>query len=110
MPTQTTFLPSPEIAAWQGGPKLVHNGTETSKAAAESMVGAAEIQLRRILEFIRSKGEYGATRDEIVAALGIDIPSVCGRCDNLLRMKLIYETDVKRKTRKGRFAFVLRAK
>ena len=50
--------------------ELPHNGTPTSRAAAESKRDA-ELQRAQVLAFITSQGSYGATDLEIQAATGI---------------------------------------
>ena len=57
-PTQSNPLPKP-----------VHNGTETSRKAAERVQPKAKKQAVRVLEFIDSRGEFGATDKETQSVL-----------------------------------------
>lgn len=51
--------------------ELPHNGTPTSRAAAEAKRDA-EKQRAQVLAFIKSRGQYGATDLEIQDGTGID--------------------------------------
>jgi hypothetical protein len=86
-----------------------HNGTTTSRLAAEAKIRTLARSRDRVLAYIRSQGAAGATRDEIDAALGMPIQSVCARCDDLLKAQppLIRARGDKRKTRRGCFADVM---
>jgi hypothetical protein len=56
-----------DAALWgQQEPSAPHNGTSTSRAAAKAVGGRAEADRWRILEYIVSLGDRGATRDELV--------------------------------------------
>lgn len=62
-------------------------------------------QRQAIYQHMHRRGD--ATRDELAAALGIDLSSVCPRIDELLKAKVVRETKRKRKTRRGKMAGVL---
>jgi hypothetical protein len=53
-------------------PKPYHNGTQPSRAAAESARKFARSQTSRVHEFVASQGEHGATDKEIQTALNLD--------------------------------------
>jgi hypothetical protein len=101
-------------------PSAPHNGTETSREAAESVVDTAEADRWRVLRFVASRGDYGATRQEIEAALSIGGDSVRPRvweCVEVEQVRrhfgvnepLLTAPGHKRKTASGRSAFVLLA-
>ncbi|MEZ6127895.1 MAG: hypothetical protein R3C59_04385 [Planctomycetaceae bacterium] len=52
-------------------PDPPHNGTDTSMAAAERIQPAVTGQRRKVLDFVRDRGELGATDSEIQAGLNI---------------------------------------
>lgn len=101
-------------------PSAPHNGTDTSREAAESVVDTAEADRWRVLRFVASRGDYGATRQEIEAALSIGGDSVRPRvweCVEVEQVRrhfgvnepLLTAPGHKRKTASGRSAFVLLA-
>lgn len=65
-----------------------------------------------VLRYVSKMADIGATRDEIAAALGIPLSSVCGRVNELLNCQppAVYETNDRRVTRSGKSAVVLRAR
>lgn len=83
-----------------------HNGTRTSRAAAESVdIGDVKTQRRRIMLFVLEQGD--ATRDEIEAALDIAGDAVRPRCVRLQEDGWLEpKGKVERLTRKGRRAQV----
>lgn len=81
-------------------------GSETSRAAAESMKECAATQRNRVLEFIRSAHEV--TDQEIQTALGMSPQTECPRRIELQRAGLIMPVG-KRKTRSGRMAITWKA-
>ena len=64
--------------------KPPHNGTETSKAAAEAIAGKSGTKRRMVYDYVKQCGEHGATRGEIHKALGVKESTVCGRVSELL--------------------------
>lgn len=84
-----------------------HNGTRTSRAAAESVdIGDVRTQRRRIMLYLLEQGD--ATRDEIEAALDIAGDAVRPRCVKLQEDQWLEPTTDTRETRKGRQAVVYR--
>ncbi|MFO1003301.1 MAG: hypothetical protein U0936_23450 [Planctomycetaceae bacterium] len=53
-------------------PKPYHNGSQPSRAAAESARRFVRSQASRVLDFIAKQGERGATDKEIQTGLGMD--------------------------------------
>lgn len=84
-----------------------HNGTRTSREAAQQILPFADNQRRRILEYLRLHFISGATREEIQDALGMQGDSVRPRVRELLKDHLISESDRTARTKSGRFAQVL---
>lgn len=87
---------------------LPHNGTPTSRAAAESCEPQAGTDRRRVLDYVAGRGSEGATRDEIAAALQLKIQTVCGRVNDLVRQGNLRASEQTRPTESGRAAAVLR--
>jgi hypothetical protein len=90
---------------------LPHNDTQESKEAAKEAKDGAAQQRASVLSFIRGRGFYGATRDEIGDHLGLDGNSVRPRVWELLGNNghdtLIRQSELRRKSRMGRNAGVL---
>lgn len=61
----------------------------------------------RVLNFARSCGEHGATREEISSGTGLGIQSVTPAVSQLLRLGLLIESGVTRLTHSGKSAAVL---
>lgn len=72
------------VRAPYGGRPPAQAGSPTSLAGAERIRGYAPTQRERVLEYVRSRGAFGATRLEIAHATGIAINAVCGRAAELL--------------------------
>lgn len=87
-------------------PKPPHSGSETSRAAAESIKPNAGTLRAMVLEFIEAQGERGATDDEIQRALGMEGNTERPRRQELEKMGLIWATDKTRETSSGRQATV----
>jgi hypothetical protein len=73
-------------------------GSDTSKAAAKGVKG--ENQRERAWNFINSRGDRGATAQEVNEALGID-HGCCTRVTELVRLGRIKRLDKTRKTSRG---------
>lgn len=95
-----------------------HNGTPTSKAAAEAIAPTAATLRAKVLAFIRECGERGATDEEIQNALDMVGNTERPRRGELSAAMLIGQVWVTsdgtaapltRKTRSGRQAVVWRA-
>jgi predicted transcriptional regulator len=79
----------------------------TSAAAAVSVRETAGTVRARCLAFIRARGPWGATRDEIARGCGIRIQTVCARVDELLKVGAVRRTSRTRVTDTGRAAEVV---
>jgi hypothetical protein len=84
----------------------LHNGTATSIAAAKQ-ADEATTQRNEVLQKLVFAGPHGMTRDELCAALYMGPPTICPRVSELVKSGDVIETGRRRKTRKGRDAFVL---
>lgn len=67
-----------------------HNGTTTSRAAADGARGHAHADRVRILAYLVAQGDHGATREEIEAALTMNGNTVRPRVAELLREERIW--------------------
>lgn len=86
---------------------LIHNGTQTSIAAAESVRSTAATDRQRILEAVRAAGIHGMTREQIEVATGLTGNTVRPRVAELLAAGTIEEAGEIRRTTSGRAAKVL---
>jgi hypothetical protein len=68
-----------------------HRGVATQVAAAKRVAPRANSMRGRILAHLIEKGEHGATREEIAAALDMKLQTVCGRVRELAIDDKIYE-------------------
>lgn len=71
-------------------------GSDTSKDAAERARAFVGQQGDRVLAWIRSVGEHGATQKEAAQALKIGRPSLCARFRALEQLKAITKTTARR--------------
>jgi hypothetical protein len=84
---------------------------ETRKKAFSDSLLRAETRKASVLEFIRNRGPYGATRDDVAYALPTLSPySVPSAVLSLIGDGLVIETGLKRMTRYGKPAAVVIAK
>jgi hypothetical protein len=89
---------------------MIHNGTATSIAAAESVRGTAATDRQRVLDAIRAADIHGLTRDEVERVTGLTGNSVRPRVAELLAAGTIEEAGEIRRTASGRAAKVLTVK
>lgn len=82
------------------------SGSNTSLAAAASQAGKAEVDEARVLDFIRSRGKYGATDDEAEVALHLLHQTASARRRGLVLKDLVVDSGLVRLTRSNRFATV----
>jgi len=80
--------------------------SETSREAAESILESCNRLQKEVYEVILSRGEHGATDDEIQVALEMNPSTQRPRRIELDKKGLIRSTETKRKTRTGRKATV----
>lgn len=86
---------------------MIHNGTTTSIAAAESVRSTAATDRQRVLDAIRAAGIHGLTREQIEVTTGLTGNSVRPRVAELLAARTIEEAGEIRRTSTGRAAKVL---
>lgn len=91
----------PPTADWTPRSVPYAKGSATSEAAAEAIKPKAGSQRARVYAFILGRGEYGATDEEIQAALGISESSVRPRRGELREAGLIHDSGRTRPTRSG---------
>jgi hypothetical protein len=78
----------------------------TSREAAESIKPDASELRRRVLAYLRGRGEDGATDEEMQDALGMGGSTERPRRVELVEMGSVVDSGRKRKTRSGRNAVV----
>ena len=83
---------------------------ETSEAAAESMKGIAPKIRARIVAWLKDRGSWGATEQEVEVALGLSGNTVRPRLFEAQEAGEIERTDKTRPTRSRRKAFVYRVR
>lgn len=81
--TERTLFPDDDPSKPQP-PKTPHNGTPTSRIAAQHAKSFAASQQEQVFQFIEQAGEHGATDQEIETGLGI-----AGNSVRLRRRKLV---------------------
>ncbi len=81
-------------------------GSETSKAAAESIVRVVGHHEVMVLKHIREQGELGATDDEIEVVTGLRHQTASARRRGLVLKYRIKDSGKKRNTRSRRKAVV----
>lgn len=112
---QTSFLSQPVVTRretfrvpYRG--RAPHNKTATSEAAALEIEPQRGTLQWEVWRFVKQRGAYGATRQEISAGTGIAENTVRPRVNELLALGPLVETDETRPTTSGRQARVLRAR
>jgi hypothetical protein len=90
----------------QVAPPPLYRGSVTSRLAALEVNGVLDIH-NRILAFVRSRGEDGATRCEIGRELEMFAGTTCARVYELIALNLLKETGRTRRSERGRAAAVL---
>ena len=84
-----------------------HGGNAESTAAHRSIVPMKETLRRRVISFVRERGEHGATSDEIELALGLPHQTVSARITEAKAGGDLVPSGRRRLTRSGRSAAVL---
>jgi hypothetical protein len=72
---------APGLHLWAPGPQ--HNGSQTSRAAAERVEGKAPTLRLRVLGYLQQQHITGATHEEIATALQMRLDSVKARVHEL---------------------------
>jgi len=98
--TQPTF--------WNGAGEIHVDGqaTDTRAAAATAIAPLAGGMARRVLEFIRSRGDRGATDEEISLALAMRDSTARARRVELRDAEKIRDSMRRRATKSGRLSIV----
>lgn len=96
-----------EFDAAERTPTPPSNYTATSIESAESMRIPAGTIRAKVFETIARRGARGATRDELSELLGLGIQTICGRCNELLKVGHIVDSGRVRASRSGRNQVVL---
>ena len=84
-------------------------GSDTSRAAADAMRRHAPTLRQKVYDYIVSRGDYGATDDEIAVSLELRHQTASPRRRGLVIMGAVYATEERRPTRSGQTATVWRA-
>ena len=82
-------------------------GSDTSRAAAESMSEYAGVIRERVWKFIKSRGAYGATSDEVEEALDVPHQTISARINELENRDRLIDSGQRRRTRSDRDARVM---
>lgn len=86
-----------------------HGGNENSVAANKAISPLKSESRRKVLDFIASRGQSGATSEEISIGLNLPINKISGRCSELKKFNLVIISG-KRLTKSGLYADVLVAR
>ena len=90
---------------YKGKPPSVR-GSDTSRAAAESMTTSAPTLRTKVLKLIIDAGPRGLTDDEIEAVTGMRHQTASARRWELVRAGKVRDSGGRRRTRSGRGATV----
>ena len=101
MAAQLSFLDGGDLLT----PAPPHNGSSTSRAAAESILPHISIQEAVVMRYIAGRLD-GATREECSLGTGLRLASVCARANRLIAGGLLAERGERRGS-SGRMAAVL---
>jgi hypothetical protein len=81
-------------------------GSDTSEEAAHMKRSTKRSDEQQVLGLIGSRGDHGATDDEIEATLGMRHQNASARRNGLVQKGLVKDSGMQRKTRSGRNATV----
>jgi len=96
-----------EREPYNGRPPYVA-GSDTSEAAADSIIGDRARMQTMVYECIGATGIHGATDDEVEAMTGLRHQTASARRRELVQKGRVVDTGMRRKTRSGRPATVWR--
>lgn len=102
----TIDLFEPPADARAPSPLLFERDSQTSFRAAVEIQPVAGTMRFAVLEYIRSRGEYGATDDEIEVALEMRHQTASARRRELELKNLVADSGEMRATRSGRKAAI----
>ncbi len=86
--------------------KPPHNGTETSRAAADRIRSSAPNMRTAILRHLSERGQAGATDEELQTTLGLRVQTETPRRGELVKLGLVRDSGRRRPTISGRQAIV----
>ena len=84
-----------------------HGGNRESSEAHASIADSKHTLRRKVVAYVASLGETGATSDEIEVAMGLPHQTVSARLTEAKKYGELVKTDQRRPTRLGRMAAVL---
>jgi hypothetical protein len=87
-------------------PAPLHNGTSTSRAAAERIEPTAGTLRAAVLEYVRNCAAHDATDEEMQIALEMNPSTQRPRRQELEKLGFVVRTDRTRETKSGRKAVV----
>ena len=90
--------------------EIVDHGKRSRNEAYADSVAEHPDQRSRVLLAISKARVDGVTREELSQLLGLPIPSICGRVNELKKLDLVVDTERRRETSSGRKAAVIVAK
>ena len=85
-------------------PAQIHSAT--SVAAGESIKQSGPVLRLRVLDFLRDRGQEGATDEEMQLALGMPASTQRPRRIELVKLHLVHDSQATRPTMSGRKATV----
>lgn len=97
--TERTLFPTDDQPDKPLPPKTPHNGTPTSRIAAQQAKTFAASQQEQVFAFIKQAGEHGATDQEIQDALNIGESSERPRRVRLVELGRVADSRTMRMTR-----------
>lgn len=100
------FKPMNDLRVDPYGGKAPSVDVDTSRDAAASIQGVLNSMQSKVLGWIRSRGDDGATCDEVEAALEMKHQTASARIRELVLKDRICDSGMRRKTRSKRKAIV----
>ena len=95
-----TLFDLPPHTPYHGEPPFVAT-SDTSREAAHRQKALVQKKEDRVIAFVRSRGLYGATCDEVEVALEMLHQSASARCTTLRNEGIFFTTKTTRLTRSG---------
>jgi predicted transcriptional regulator len=76
-------------------------GEDTQAAGAAAIAPRAQILRDKVMVFLRARGAWGATNEEISSVLCLKVSSVCGRVNELKDLGKVIDSSIRRQGRSG---------
>lgn len=89
---------------------MATQGELTRNESYESEQPLLSGKCKAVIEFVRARGTFGATREEIAEGTGLRLSCVCGRVRELLDSEQLVESDQRRIGSSGKSQSVVTAK